>query len=67
VAADSTVLDSLDDPGWLLGSHLLDSGASIEEVADLLGDNPQTLYKHYRHRVRPVADAAAERMQRLFG
>ncbi|MGH9127283.1 MAG: tyrosine-type recombinase/integrase [Acidimicrobiales bacterium] len=50
-----------------VASLLLDSGASIEDVADLLGDDPQTLYRHYRHRVRPVADAAAERMQRLLG
>lgn len=48
-------------------SLLIDSGASIEEVADLLGDDPQTLYRHYRHRVRPVVDTAAERMEALFG
>jgi integrase len=38
-------------------SLLIDAGKSIEEVADLLGDDPRTLYRHYRHRVRPVADA----------
>lgn len=48
-------------------SLLLDSGASIEEVADLLGDDPQTLYRHYRHRVRPVVDTATVRMEGLFG
>jgi len=48
-------------------SLLLDGGASIEEVADLLGDDPQTLYRHYRHRVRPVVNVAAERMLRLTG
>lgn len=38
-------------------SLLIDAGVGIEEVADLLGDDPRTLYRHYRHRVRPVADA----------
>ena len=23
----------------------------------MLGDDPKTLYKHYRHKIRPVADA----------
>ena len=44
-------------------SLLLDAGAPIEEVADLLGDDPQTLYRHYRHRVRPVVTVAADRME----
>jgi site-specific recombinase XerD len=48
-------------------SLLLDAGAAIEEVADLLGDDPQTVYRHYRHRVRPVLTKAAERMERLLG
>ena len=39
----------------------------IAAVADLLGDNPQTIYRHYRHRVRPVVTTAAERMERLLG
>lgn len=47
-------------------SLLLDDGASIEEVADLLGDDPRTLYRYYRHKVRPVADASL-RMERLLG
>jgi site-specific recombinase XerD len=46
-------------------SLLLDGGASIEEVADLLGDDPRTLYRHYRHKVRPIADAAI-RMEALL-
>ena len=45
----------------------LDAGSPIEEVADLLGDNPQTVYRHCRHRVRPVVTKAAERMERLLG
>ncbi len=48
-------------------SLLIDAGQSVEHVADLLGDNPQTLYRHYRHRVRPVAEAAAGPMQAMFG
>lgn len=39
-------------------SLLVDAGKSIEQVADMLGDDPRTLYRHYRHRVRPVADAS---------
>jgi hypothetical protein len=41
---------------------MLDAGASLEEVADVLGDHPATLLRHYRHRVRPVAEAM-KRMQ----
>lgn len=41
----------------------MDAGAPIEEVADLLGDDPQTLYRHYRHRIRPVVTVAADRME----
>jgi integrase len=43
-------------------SLLIDAGAGIEEVADLPGDDPRTLYRHYRHKVRPIAEAAT-RMQ----
>lgn len=38
-------------------SQLIDAGHSIEAVADMLGDDPRTLYRHYRHRTRPVATA----------
>jgi integrase len=48
-------------------SLLIDAGIGVEAVADLLGDDPRTLYRHYRHRVRPVADAAAGPMQALLG
>jgi hypothetical protein len=37
---------------------MLDAGATIEEVSDVMGDDPRTLYRDYRHKVRPVADAA---------
>jgi hypothetical protein len=40
-------------------SLLSDGGATIEEVADLTGDNPVMLYRHYCHRVRSVASVAA--------
>jgi integrase len=48
-------------------SLLIDDGATIEQVADLTGDDPRTLYRHYRHKTRPVADVAAERMDGLLG
>jgi integrase len=48
-------------------SLLIDQGVGIEVVADLLGDDPRTLYRHYRHRVRPVVEAAAGPMQSLLG
>jgi integrase len=48
-------------------SLLIDNGASIEEVADLTGDDPRTLYRVYRHKTRPVANAAADRMDGLLG
>ncbi|MHB8296912.1 MAG: tyrosine-type recombinase/integrase [Acidimicrobiales bacterium] len=46
-------------------SLMLDAGASLEEVADVLGDSPATLLRHYRHRVRPVADGSL-RLAGLF-
>jgi integrase len=48
-------------------SLLIDNGATIEEVADLTGSDPRTLYRHYRHRVRPVVTVAAERMDSILG
>jgi len=48
-------------------SLLIDAGESVEHVADVMGDNPLTLYSHYRHKVRAVADAAAGPMQAMFG
>lgn len=47
-------------------SHLLAGGESIEDVADLVGDDPRTLYKHYRHQIRPVSRAAL-RMEAALG
>jgi hypothetical protein len=48
-------------------SPLLDGEASIDEVADLTGDDPVTLYRHYRHKVRAVATVAADRMPGIIG
>ena len=48
-------------------SLLLDGGARIEEVADLLGDDPRTLYRHYRHKVRPIAEVATRMEAVLSG
>jgi integrase len=48
-------------------SFLIDAGKSIEVVADMLGDDPRTLYRHYRHWVRPVADASLAMQAILVG
>jgi integrase len=48
-------------------SLLLDNGATIDEIADLTGDDPATLYRHYRHRVQPVSMVAANRMPNIPG
>jgi len=50
-----------------VASHLIDAGRGVEEVADLLGNDPRTLYRHYRHRTKGSADAAAGVMEGLFG
>ena len=47
-------------------SLALDLGASIEETADMLGDDPRTLYRHYRHKTRAVATAGL-RLESVFG
>lgn len=39
-------------------SQLIDAGRSVEEVADLLGNDPRTLYRHYRHRTRGSGGAS---------
>jgi site-specific recombinase XerD len=48
-------------------SLLIDAGAGIEEVADLIGDDPRTLYRHYRHRVRPVMEVGIRMDEVLNG
>ncbi|MGC8627752.1 MAG: tyrosine-type recombinase/integrase [Acidimicrobiales bacterium] len=48
-------------------SLLIGSGASIEEVAGLLGDDPRTLYRHYRHNVSPVAGTGLRIQEVLAG
>jgi len=39
-------------------SLFIDAGASLDQVADLLGDDLRTVVLHYRHRVRPVVELA---------
>jgi integrase len=39
-------------------SLFIDAGASLDQVADLLGDDLRTVVLHYRHRVRPVVEIA---------
>jgi integrase len=34
-----------------LGSHLLESGASAAQVADVLGNTPETVHRHYAHTI----------------
>lgn len=34
-----------------LGSHLLESGATIPQVAEVLGNNPETTARHYAHAI----------------
>lgn len=49
-------------------SLLADSGARNEDIADMLGHRTTRMVElHYRHRLRPVVDVAAEPMQELFG
>ena len=38
----------------------LDAGQPLDQVADLLGDDPRTVLKHYRHRDHPVVAVAAD-------
>jgi integrase len=38
----------------------LDAGQPLDQVADLLGDDPRTVLLHYRHRVRRVVAVAAD-------
>jgi integrase len=47
---------------------LNDDGVPLELIADMLGHTTTTmLQRHYRHRVRPSADAAVGTMDDLFG
>jgi integrase len=47
---------------------LNDDGVPLELIADMLGHTSTAmLQRHYRHRVRPSADAAVGPMERMFG
>ncbi|MDQ2727465.1 MAG: tyrosine-type recombinase/integrase [Actinomycetota bacterium] len=48
-------------------SLFMDAGATVYEVADMLGDDPATLLRHYRHRVGPVVLTAAARTNAIYG
>ena len=43
-----------------VASHLIDGGVSVEEVADLFGDDPMTIYRHYRHQLKKDASAGTQ-------
>jgi integrase len=46
---------------------LNDDGVPLELIADMLGHTTTTmLQRHYRHRVRPSADAAVRTMDQMF-
>jgi integrase len=47
-------------------SLLLENGATVEQVADLLGNLPMTVHRHYRHRLRPTVSIASEQMGSLL-
>ena len=47
---------------------LNDDGVPLELIADMLGHTTTAmLQRHYRHRVRPSADAAVRTMNQMFG
>jgi integrase len=47
---------------------LNDDGVPLELIADMLGHTTTAmLQRHYRHRVRPSADAAVRTMDQMFG
>lgn len=48
-----------------LAMQLLSEGGSIEQVADLLGDNPDTIRKHYKHWMPEYQQANAELLDRV--
>jgi Phage integrase family len=49
-------------------TQLNDDGVPLELIADMLGHTTtQMLQRHYRHRVRPSADAAVRTIDEMFG
>jgi hypothetical protein len=46
---------------------LIDEGQPVEQVAELLATTVRSCTGHYRHRVRPIVDAAVGPMQATFG
>ncbi len=50
-----------------LAMELLAKGASIEQVADVLGDSPVTVRRHYKHWMPEYQAATAELLDRVHG
>ena len=51
-----------------VASILIDADVSPQQVADMLGDQIQTILRTYRHKLRPVAgDVAAAPLAAVFG
>jgi integrase len=49
-----------------VGSHGIDAGATVAQVADQLGNTPETVWRYYRHRTADVVDAGvADVMENL--
>jgi integrase/recombinase XerC len=50
-----------------LATELLTTGATIEDVALILGDKPETIRKHYAHYTEAYEGRAAELLSRVHG
>jgi site-specific recombinase XerD len=50
-----------------LASELLAAGATIDDVADILGDAPATIRKHYAHMIPARQERFAELLDRVHG
>lgn len=48
-----------------LAMQMLSEGGSIEQVADILGDDPATIRKHYKHFMPEYQRASAELLDRV--
>jgi integrase/recombinase XerC len=50
-----------------LATELLSEGAEIEAVADLLGDAPKTIRRHYKHFIPAYQERTADLLDRVHG
>ena len=48
-----------------LAMELLSTGGQIEQVADMLGDSPQTIRKHYKHWMPEYQEAASRLLDKV--